>query len=225
MIAARAAREGVLPGDVVMVAHKVVSKAEGRLAVLADVRPGPAARQLAALTGKDAALCELILSESRRVVRRRGGTVICETHHGLVCANAGIDSSNTPEGTVVLLPADPDASARRLQARIAAVVGGRVGVVVTDTHGRAFRRGLVNVAIGAAGFEPVVDHRGGRDRGGRTLVATDQAIADELAAAAGLYMGKDSGTPAVVASGVATVPAPGGARALVRERAHDLFRT
>jgi coenzyme F420-0:L-glutamate ligase/coenzyme F420-1:gamma-L-glutamate ligase len=225
MIAARAAREGVLPGDVVMVAHKVVSKAEGRLAVLADVRPGPAARQLAALTGKDAALCELILSESRRVVRRRGGTVICETHHGLVCANAGIDSSNAPEGTVVLLPADPDASARRLQARIAAAVGGRVGVGVTDTHGRAFRRGLVNVAIGAAGFEPVVDHRGGRDRGGRTLVATDQAIADELAAAAGLYMGKDSGTPAVVASGVATVPAPGGARALVRERAHDLFRT
>lgn len=225
MLAARAAGEGVGPGDVVMVAHKVVSKAEGRIVRLADVRPGPAAAALAGLTGKEPALCELILAESRRVVRQRGGTVICETHHGFVCANAGIDSSNAPEGAVVLLPVDPDASARRLQARIAAAVGGRVGVVVTDTHGRAFRRGLVNVAVGVAGFEPVVDHRGARDRGGRVLVATDQALADELAAAAGLYMAKGAGTPAVVASGVATAPAPGGAGALLRDPAHDLFRT
>jgi coenzyme F420-0:L-glutamate ligase/coenzyme F420-1:gamma-L-glutamate ligase len=225
MLAERAAREGVGPGDVVAVAHKVVSKAEGRIVELAGVRPGPAARGLAGLTGKDPALCELILAESRRVVRRRGGTVICETRHGFVCANAGIDASNAPAGSVVLLPVDPDASARRLQGPIAAAVGGRVGLVVTDTHGRAFRRGLVNVAIGVAGFEPVVDHRGGRDRGGRALTATDQALADELAAAAGILMGKDSGTPAVVASGVATRPAPGGAAALVRERAHDLFRT
>ena len=225
MLAGRAAREGVVPGDVVVVAHKVVSKAEGRIVALASVHPGPAARGLAAQTGKAPALCELILAESRRVVRRRGATLICETRHGLVCANAGIDASNAPGGTVVLLPVDPDASARRLQGPIAAAVGGRVGLVVTDTHGRAFRRGLVNVAIGVAGFEAVVDHRGGRDRGGRTLVATDQALADELAAAAGLYMGKASGTPAVVASGVATRPSPGGAGALVRERAHDLFRT
>jgi coenzyme F420-0:L-glutamate ligase/coenzyme F420-1:gamma-L-glutamate ligase len=225
MLAARAAAEGVGPGDVVMVAHKVVSKAEGRIVALADVRPGPAATALAGLTGKEPALCELILAESRRVVRQRGGTVICETHHGFVCANAGIDSSNAPEGAVILLPVDPDASARRLQARIAAAVGGRVGVVVTDTHGRAFRRGLVNVAIGVAGFEPIIDHRGGRDRGGRLLVATDQALADELAAAAGLYMAKGAGTPAVVASGVATAPGPGGAGALVRDPAHDLFRT
>jgi coenzyme F420-0:L-glutamate ligase/coenzyme F420-1:gamma-L-glutamate ligase len=225
MLAARAAAEGVGPGDVVMVAHKVVSKAEGRIVALADVRPGPAATALAGLTGKEPALCELILAESRRVVRQRGGTVICETHHGFICANAGIDSSNAPEGAVILLPVDPDASARRLQARIAAAVGGRVGVVVTDTHGRAFRRGLVNVAIGVAGFEPIIDHRGGRDRGGRLLVATDQALADELAAAAGLYMAKGAGTPAVVASGVATAPGPGGAGALVRDPAHDLFRT
>jgi len=225
MLAARAASEGVGPSDVVMVAHKVVSKAEGRIVALAGVRPGPAARTLAGLTGKDPALCELILAESRRVVRRRGGTVICETRHGFVCANAGIDASNAPDGTVILLPVDPDASARRLQARIAAAVGGRVGVVVTDTHGRAFRRGLVNVALGVAGFAPIVDHRGARDRDGRVLVATDQALADELAAAAGLYMAKGSGTPAVVASGVDTTPSPGGARALVRERAHDLFRT
>ena len=153
-------------------------------------------------------------------MRRRGGTVICETHHGFVCANAGIDSSNAPEGTVVLLPSDPDASARRLQARMAAAVGGRVGVVVTDTHGRAFRRGLVNVAIGVAGFAPVIDHRGERDRSGRVLVATDQGIADELAAAAGIYLGKASGTPAVVASGVATAAAPGlGRRAGARSGA------
>ena len=225
MLAGRSAGEGVRPGDVLLVAHKVVSKAEGRMVALAGVRPGPAARNLAALTGKDPALCELILSESRRVVRRRGGTLICETRHGFVCANAGIDASNAPEGRVVLLPVDPDASARRIQARVAAAVGGRVGLVVTDTHGRAFRRGLVNVAIGVAGFAPVVDHRGGRDRGGRTLVATDQALADALAAAAGIYMGKDSGTPAVVASGVPTRPSPGGVRVLLRERAHDLFRT
>jgi coenzyme F420-0:L-glutamate ligase / coenzyme F420-1:gamma-L-glutamate ligase len=158
-------------------------------------------------------------------VRRRGATLICETRHGFVCANAGIDSSNAPAGAVVLLPVDPDASARRIQAAIAAAVGGRVGMIVIDTHGRPFRRGLVNVAIGVAGFAPVIDHRGERDRDGRVLVATDQAIADELAAAAGVYLGKGSGTPAVAVSGVATLPAPGGAGALVRDPAHDLFRT
>lgn len=225
MLAVRAGAEGMAPGDVVMVAQKVVSKAEGRIVALADVTPGPAALALAHETGKTPALCELLLSESRRIVRRRGGTVICETHHGFVCANAGIDASNIEDGRVVLLPVDPDASARRLQARIAAQVGGRVGVVITDTHGRAFRRGLVNVAIGVAGFRPVIDHRGERDRTGRVLVATDQAIADELAAAAGIYLGKASGTPAVVASGVATPHAPGSAAELVRDPAHDLFRT
>jgi coenzyme F420-0:L-glutamate ligase / coenzyme F420-1:gamma-L-glutamate ligase len=225
MLAEAARVGGVAPGDVVVCAHKVVSKAEGRIVALAEVAPGPAARALAEESGKDPALCELILSESVRIVRRRGATLICETRHGFVCANAGIDSSNAPAGAVVLLPVDPDASARRIQARIAAAVGGRVGMIVIDTHGRPFRRGLVNVAIGVAGFAPVIDHRGERDRDGRVLVATDQAIADELAAAAGVYLGKDSGTPAVAVSGVATLPAPGGAGALVRDPAHDLFRT
>lgn len=225
MLAARAAAEGVVPGDVLIVAHKVVSKAEGRLVALAAVAAGPAARALAEETGKAPELCELILSESRRILRRRRGLLVCETHHGFVCANAGIDSSNAPDGTVVLLPVDPDASARRLQARVAAAVGGRVGTIVIDTHGRPFRRGLVNVAIGVAGFAPVVDHRGERDRSGRVLVATDQAIADELAAAAGIHLGKGAGTPAVIASGVPTEPAPGGARLLVRDPEHDLFRT
>ena len=225
MLADRAASEGVVPGDVLIVAHKVVSKAEGRIVDLADVDPGPAARALAEETGKSPALCELILSESRRILRRRRGLLVCETHHGFVCANAGIDSSNSPDGSVVLLPVDPDASARRLQARVAAAVGGRVGTIVIDTHGRPFRRGLVNVAIGVAGFAPVIDHRGEQDRSGRVLVATDQAIADELAAAAGIHLGKAAGTPAVIASGVPTEPAPGGAHLLVRDPEHDLFRT
>lgn len=225
MLADRCAAEGVVPGDVLIVAHKVVSKAEGRTVSLADVAPGLAARALAEETGKMPELCELILAESRRIVRRRRSLLICETHHGFVCANAGIDSSNAPDGTVVLLPVDPDASARRLQARVAQAVGGRVGTLVIDTHGRPFRRGLVNVAIGVAGLTPVIDHRGGHDRSGRVLVATDQAIADELAAAAGIHLGKAAGTPAVIASGVPTEPSPGGAHLLVRDPEHDLFRT
>ena len=186
--------------------------------------PDDAARALADESGKDPRLCALILAESRRIVRRRRGTLICETHHGFVCANAGIDASNAPEGHVILLPRDPDASARRLQARLAARLGGRVGVVITDTHGRAFRRGLVNVAIGVAGFRGLVDHRGGRDREGRLLVATDEALADELAAAAGALQAKGGGLPAVVVSGVSTEAAPGGVGELLRDPAHDLFR-
>jgi len=224
MLAARARAGGVVPGDIVCVAHKVVSKAEGRVVEIDAVMAGPEARALAEETGKTPQLCQLILDESRRIVRRRGGTLICETHHGFVCANAGIDQSNVALGFAVLLPRDPDASARRIQAGVAAAVGGRVGVVVTDTHGRAFRRGLVNLAIGVAGFAPHLDHRGGRDREGRMLVATDQGLADELAAAAGIYMGKDAGVAVVACSGVATTPSPGGVGALLRAAEHDLFR-
>lgn len=224
MLSSCALAAGVRAGDVLCVAQKVVSKAEGRLVTLADVSPGPDAAGLSEASGKDPALCELILRESRRILRQRGGTVICETHHGFVCANAGIDASNVPPGTVALLPIDPDASARRLQARIASAVGGRVGVVITDTHGRPFRRGLVNVAIGVAGFRPILDHRGERDREGRVLVATDQAIADEFAATAGIYMQKASGVAAVVITDVRTEPAPGGANDLARDPRHDLFR-
>ncbi len=216
---------GLQPGDVLAVAHKVVSKAEGRVVRLADVRPGPQAHDLAEATGKDAALCQVILDESRAVVRRRRSLVVCETHHGLICANAGVDASNTAEGTVVLLPDDPDASARRIQHALSRAAGGRVGVVITDTHGRAFRRGLVNVAVGVAGFEPVLDHRGGRDREGRMLVATDQALADEIAAAAGMLIGKASGRPAALVRGVCTAPAPGRLDDLVRRRDQDVFRS
>ncbi len=224
MIAERARDAGLAPGDVVVVAHKVVSKAEGRMVRLVEVVPGAAAQALAVGTCKDPRLCEVILRESRQILRRRGGTLICETHHGFICANAGIDASNVPEGQLVLLPRDPDRSARHLQARLAAAAGGRVGVVIADTHGRAFRRGIVNVAIGVAGFRAVVDHRGRRDREGRVLVATEQGLADELAAAAGILMDKGGGFPAVLVHGVETEWAPGGAAEILRDPTHDLFR-
>lgn len=224
MLARLCQAQGVGPGDILAVAQKVVSKAEGRVVELAAVIPGAAALDLAEQTGKTPQLCELILTESRRIVRRRGATLICETHHGFVCANAGIDSSNATEGTVILLPVDADRSARRLQAAVSAAVGGRVGLIITDTHGRAFRRGLVNVALGVAGFDAVQDRRGERDRNGRVLVATEQALADELAAASGVLMSKDSGHAVVVIGGVPTAPAPGTATELIREPHHDLFR-
>jgi coenzyme F420-0:L-glutamate ligase/coenzyme F420-1:gamma-L-glutamate ligase len=224
LIAAAAGGQGVRPGDVVAVAQKVVSKDEGRVIVIGDVVPGPRAQALAGLTGKDAWLCELILRESARIVRRRGATLICETHHGFICANAGIDTSNTAHGTAVLLPVDSDRSAHRIQSAVSEAVGGRVGVIVTDTHGRAFRRGLVNVCLGVAGFEAVNDCRGGVDREGRVLVATELAFGDELAAAAGIAMGKADGTPVVVISGVDTSPAPGAVTGLLRRPEHDLFR-
>ncbi len=224
MLTAAAVDVGLAPGDVLAVAHKVVSKAEGRVVRLGDVVPGAEARRLADETGKDPALCEVILGESRKVVRRRRSLVVCETHHGFICANAGVDASNTPDGTVVLLPVDPDASARGIQHALSQAAGGRVGVVITDTHGRAFRRGLVNVAVGVAGFEPVMDHRGGRDREGRMLVATDQALGDEIAAAAGMLIGKSSGRPAALVRGLVTAPSPGTSRDLVRREDQDVFR-
>ncbi len=224
MLVGIAGDAGVAPGDIVAIAHKPVSKAEGRIVHLADVVPGAEARALAHETGKSPQLCQVILGESRRILRRRRSLLVCETHHGFVCANAGVDTSNTAEGTVVLLPVDPDASARRLQHALSEVAGGRVGLVITDTHGRAFRRGLVNIAVGVAGFEAVLDHRGGRDRDGRLLVATDQALGDEVAAATGMLMGKASGRPAVLVRGLCTPPAPGTLRALVRDPDHDVFR-
>jgi len=223
-IAQLSVAQGVQPGDVVAIAQKVVSKDEGRVVVLADVVVSARAQALADLTGKDPALCELIVRESSRIVRRRASLVIAETHHGFICANAGIDASNTALGTAILLPIDSDRSARRIQGAVSAAVGGRVGVIVTDTHGRAFRRGLVNVALGVAGFDAINDCRGETDREGRVLVATELAFADELAAAAGILMGKAAGTPVVVISGVPTRPAPGTVTTLLREPGHDLFR-
>jgi coenzyme F420-0:L-glutamate ligase/coenzyme F420-1:gamma-L-glutamate ligase len=208
--------------DVVVLAQKVVSKAEGRVVRLDDVEPSPRARELA--EDEDPRRMEVILRESARVVRSRPPLVIAETRHGFVCASAGVDASNAPEaGMLVLLPEDPDASAARIRARLREVTGRDVGVLVTDSFGRPWRQGTTDVAIGAAGLQVLVDLRGTRDRVGYELHATQIAIADEIAAAAELVMGKTSGVPGAVVRGLA-VAGEGRARDLVIPPERDLFR-
>jgi coenzyme F420-0:L-glutamate ligase/coenzyme F420-1:gamma-L-glutamate ligase len=212
----------VASGLVVVIAHKVVSKAEGRIRALADVEPGPEAHALAAKLGKDPRLVQAVLDESVEVVRDER-VLICRTRHGFVCANAGVDQSNAPAGSVVLLPDDPDASARRLRAALP----GRPAVVIADSFGRAWRIGQCDVAIGIAGLTAVDDWQGRSDRSGRALLATSIAIADEAAAAADLARaGKDAGEPAVLLSGlerhISDDDGPGAA-ALIRSREDDLF--
>ncbi len=222
-----AERAELTASDVVVISHKVVSKAEGRVRCLADVEPGAAARELAGELGKEAAVVELVLSESAEVVRAENGILIVRTHHGFVCANAGIDSSNVPgEGAVALLPADPDASARRIRREIEAAGGPRPAVVIADSFGRAWRVGQAEVAIGCAGLAPLDDWRGRADRAGRELMATEIALADQVAAAADLARDKVSGTPAVVVRGVGghvTRDDGPGAGVIVRPPELDLF--
>jgi coenzyme F420-0:L-glutamate ligase/coenzyme F420-1:gamma-L-glutamate ligase len=207
--------------EIVVVSHKVISKAEGRIVDLSTVVPSDAASEL----GKeDARLAQVILDESASIVAAREGVVICETRHGFVCANAGVDQSNVPgDDTAVLLPLDPDASARNLRARLPE----RPGVVISDTFGRAWRLGQVEVAIGIAGVQPLDDWRGRPDAEGRELAATQLAIADAIAAASELTRAKDSREPVVIVSGLGrfvTDDDGPGAAALVRARAEDLFR-
>jgi coenzyme F420-0:L-glutamate ligase/coenzyme F420-1:gamma-L-glutamate ligase len=226
LIGARAELE---QGDVVVVSQKVVSKAEGRVRSISSAIPGAEARKLAAVLGKDPALVELILSESREVLRAEGSVLITETHHGFVCANAGVDTSNLPDPhTVSLLPEDPDASARRIRAEITtAFEGPPLAVIVSDSFGRAWRLGQAEVAIGCAGISPLDDWRGRADAGGRELEATTIAIADEGAAAADLVRDKTSGVPAVIVRGLGrhvTDEDGPGAAALRRPRDEDLFR-
>lgn len=214
-------------GDVLVISQKVVSKAEGRQVDLAGVEPGERARDLAAELDKDPRLVELILAESRRVVRAVGSVLITETNAGLICANAGIDSSNVPgDETVMLLPVDADASARRLRAALGAE-DSRPAVVIADSFGRPWRLGQSEVAIGAAGVVNVDDWRGEEDSQGRTLAATAIAVADQLAAAADLVRTKTSGTPVVLVRGAGRwwTEADGpGAAALQRSGEEDLFR-
>lgn len=221
-----AARVGTKTGDVLVVCQKVVSKAEGRVVELASVEPSLFARRWAERHGKDPRLVELVLRESRRVVRMDQGHLIVETHSGWICANAGIDQSNAlAEGWVTLLPEDADASAERLRAALRSRFGLDLAVLVTDTFGRPWREGQVEVAIGAAGLGPLQDLRGTKDRNGQPLGVTVIALADELAAAAGLVMGKADGVAAALIRGCPTSqPAPAGARALIRPREADLFR-
>jgi coenzyme F420-0:L-glutamate ligase/coenzyme F420-1:gamma-L-glutamate ligase len=223
-----AAHAEVLDGDVVVVSQKIVSKAEGRVRRLSAMIPGGEARRLAALLGKEPALVELILAESREVLRAERGVLITETRHGFVCANAGIDTSNLPEpDTVALLPEDPDASARRMRAEIGAASDVSPAVIVSDSFGRAWRLGQAEVAIGCAGIAPLDDWRGRTDTSGRELEATQIAIADEAAAAADLVRNKTSRVPVSIirglASHVSTDDGPGAA-ALRRPQDEDLFR-
>jgi len=212
-------------GCVVAVAQKVVSKAEGCFVDLDGVQPTPPASSFAAEHRKDARLTELALRQARRVVKMERGVLIVETRHGLVCANGGVDVSNVPgENRATVLPEDPDCSAVRLREALRAATGKECAVIVTDTFGRPWREGLVNVAIGAAGFRTLTDYRGRRDRQGRRLHATVIAVADELAAAAGLLMQKDAGTPVVLIYGAPIELGPGSARDLIRPPGRDLFR-
>lgn len=212
-------------GDILVVTQKIVSKAEGRLVDLCTVTPSAFASEIARTQDKDPRIVELVLRETRRVVKMDQKTIITETHQGLVCANAGVDESNVEgDGKVALLPADPDASARRLRQGIRALTGVDLAVIISDTFGRPWREGFVNVAIGVAGLEPLKDYRGLPDTSGHVLKATILAVADELASAAELVMGKLDRVPVAVIRGYAYTPGEGTAREMIRPPDKDLFR-
>ena len=213
---------GLRDGDVVCVAQKAVSKVEGRTVALADVRPSQRALELAGDDG-DPRMLELILGESVRIVRRRGSFLVCETRHGFVCAAAGVDRSNTGGGdAAVLLPVDPDASARALRDSLADTA--RVSVIVTDSFGRPFRLGTTGVAVGCAGLAPLRIHTGETDDAGRVLQGTELHLADQISSAAELVMGPFGGVPAAIVRGLAYEPSEAGARAGLMPAERDLFR-
>lgn len=213
-------------GDVLVIAHKIVSKSEGRVRSLSEVVPGKQAIELAG--SRDPRLVQVVLDETRVIVRSAPGVIVCETHHGFVCANAGVDQSNVPgKDTVLMLPLDPDASARRLRARLRELTGVAPGVVITDSFGRAWRTGQADVAIGLAGVAAVDDWRGRVDSTGRNMHATVIAVADLLAGTADLARRKDAAQPVVLIRGAeeyASVEDGPGISPLLRERSHDLFR-
>jgi coenzyme F420-0:L-glutamate ligase/coenzyme F420-1:gamma-L-glutamate ligase len=211
-------------GDLLIVCQKVVSKSEGRLVSLREVIPSPRAEEMAGRLGKDPRLVEVILRETRQVVRMDKGILVVETHHGLVCANAGVDRSNVDADTACLLPEDPDRSARHLRERVQALLRLDVPVIVTDTFGRPWREGLTNVAIGVSGLRPLVSYLGERDPAGNVLQATVLALADELASAAEAVMGKLSRIPVAIIRGLEYERGEGAARELLRDPARDLFR-
>jgi coenzyme F420-0:L-glutamate ligase/coenzyme F420-1:gamma-L-glutamate ligase len=227
--------ESLDAGQVIAIAHKAVSKAEGAVVALADVDPGPRARELAAEQGKDPRAVQVVLDESQELLRADRGVLICRTRHGFVCANAGVDASNSgARDTLVLLPRDPDASARKIRQRMRELLSGRHGrdasapaVLISDSFGRAWRHGQLDVVIGLAGMQPLDDWRGRSDARGLELQATWLAVGDAAAATADLARAKDSGEPVVVIDGlerfVTSEDGPGAA-ALLRPLAEDLFR-
>lgn len=221
-----AARQGtaLANGDLLVIGQKIVSKAEGRLLRLSEVTPSPVAQSLAAGLGRDPRLVEVILRESRRVVRMDRGILITETHHGWVCANSGVDQSNVDADTVALLPEDPDRSARELREALRMRASLDVAVLIADTFGRPWREGLTNVAIGLAGFAPLRSYLGELDSAGRPLQATIIALADELAGAAEPVMGKLDRIPVAIVRGLTLAAGEEGSKGLLRDPARDLFR-
>ena len=223
--AAKAESIEIQPNDIIVIAQKIVSKAEGNLIDLSTIHPSSLAETIAKTSGKDPRHVEVILRESTSIVRMRGPHLIVETSHGFICANAGVDRSNVgKEDSVVLLPIDPDKSAKMIQHRITQLTGANVGIVISDTFGRAWRNGQVNVAIGVAGLSPIVDYRGTQDMFGNQLSVTQIAMADELASAAELVMRKSDRIPVAIVRGVDYVKQDGSIRLLIRPREEDLFR-
>ena len=223
--AAGAAGITIAGGDVLVVTQKVVSKAEGRIVALDGIEPSAFAQRIAAQWEKDPRHVEVVLGETKRIVRMERGVVICETHHGFVCANAGVDASNVEkEGTLCLLPVDPDASARAIRDGVQSRTGARTAVIVSDTFGRPWREGHVNFAIGLAGIEPLIDYAGQRDPAGYELRVTQMAVVDELAAAAELVHGKLARVPVAIVRGVEYGVGEATSAQLVRPPERDLFR-
>lgn len=225
LAAVDAAKVGLKDGDILVLCQKIVSKAEGAVVDLGTVTPSAFARQIADMWDKDPRMVEVVLNESSRIVRMKNGVVITESKHGWVCANSGVDASNTlADDVVILLPKDPDASARRLRLAIERERGTSIGVIITDTFGRPWRDGLVEFALGVSGLDPLDDQRGEEDLQGRELHHTVIAVADELAAAAGLLMEKSAAMPAVIVRGYRYTPADIGSESLKRPADADLFR-
>ncbi len=210
--------------DVLIVAHKIVSKAESRIIDLATVKPSKRAINIAKKYDKDPRIVELILCESRRIVKMERGIIITETKHGFVCANAGIDKSNVYGDRVALLPANPDRSADKIRRAVRKQTGKSIAVIITDTFGRPFREGQINVAIGASGLKPIKDYRGSKDMFGKELKVTQIAVADELASAAELVMGKTARAPIAIIRDYMYENKYGSAKELIRKRKNDLFR-
>lgn len=225
VIVLEAAGQEIQDGDVLAVAHKIVSKAEGRIVSLADVEPSAKAMKMAKEHGKDPRIMELILKESVQILRAKNGIIVSETRQGLVCANAGVDQSNVEGDSAVLLPVDPDRSASRLRDAVKKKAGKEIAVVITDTFGRPFREGQANVAIGVAGISPIKSYIGSRDMYGRKLRVSEIAVADEIASAAELVMGKAQGVPIAIIRGYKfEKAAKSSAKSLQRSRERDLFR-
>jgi len=212
-------------GDVLVVKHKIVSKAEGQVVPLSSVKPSPAAKSWSRRSGSDVRVIELALSESRRIVRKKKGALITETRHGLICANSGVDVSNVDGGnSAVLLPKNPDGAAANLRSRLNRLFGSKIAVIISDSFGRPWREGLTEVAIGVAGMKSLTNYAGRHDPHGYALHASVEAVADEVACAAGLVCGKLNRTPVCIVRGLAFQSGLGSARELIRPAKNDLFR-